>query len=516
MAAERIPRERLTPEQREELKELLGEGRPSLRVRKSKSSKGVRSTTAQSRGRGYVPLAASQRAERVQGRQGFVKVRYQENSAGWKAHARYLTQDAKGLAGEPVKVFSETREDVALEPLVQRWAGDGDPRLFKLVLSPERHADLDLKRMTRALMAQMSEDMGCELNWAAAIHTDTDTPHVHVVLRGVDEQGKAFRIAPDYASRGLRVRLSNWLTSELGLKSEREMVEQLDVQVEAQRLTNLDKTLLRMAREDLSIVFKAPKRRDPLVLKRQDQLKRRLRFLQGMGLAGKDMLGDWKLEPHMTRMLKAYGASYSITHAKSRGLAWVSDENAPLVSTRLYPGTFVAGKVLSVGVDEAVDRVYALVEGVDGRIHYCLEQTPRSDRIKLYPGRTYSFEVKHDPGQEDVPFKERAASLHIQQHEPSSPELVQLFLKNHEHPGLIAGKSYAAQFLRTAWAEAQARRRVKGLEPLPEKSLTREDIEAKPKLERRRPVKLRVRENLRGTRERDPAKSLDPDFGRGR
>lgn len=53
---------------------------------------------------------------------------------------------------------------------------------YRFVLSPEKADGLDLKALTRAAMDQLERDFGELPPWIAAIHRNTQHPHVHVVL----------------------------------------------------------------------------------------------------------------------------------------------------------------------------------------------------------------------------------------------------------------------------------------------------------------------------------------------
>jgi type IV secretory pathway VirD2 relaxase len=64
----------------------------------------------------------------------------------------------------------------------------------------------DLKAFTRDLAAQMESDLGTRLDWVAIGHWNTDNPHVHLLVRGVAENGSDLVISRDYISHGLRSR----------------------------------------------------------------------------------------------------------------------------------------------------------------------------------------------------------------------------------------------------------------------------------------------------------------------
>jgi type IV secretory pathway VirD2 relaxase len=68
----------------------------------------------------------------------------------------------------------------------------------------------------------MEVDLGTRLAWAAIDHHDTVHPHVHVVIRGVDDEGQTLLLSRDYVHSGLRARSQELLTRELGHRHERD------------------------------------------------------------------------------------------------------------------------------------------------------------------------------------------------------------------------------------------------------------------------------------------------------
>ena len=52
-------------------------------------------------------------------------------------------------------------------------------------------------------MAQAERDLQTELDWVAVDHWNTDNPHIHVLVRGRDEDGRDLVISRAYISQGL-------------------------------------------------------------------------------------------------------------------------------------------------------------------------------------------------------------------------------------------------------------------------------------------------------------------------
>ena len=98
-----------------------------------------------------------------------------------------------------------------------------DRHHFRFIVSPEDAAEMtDLRAFTRDLARQMEADLGTRLDWIAVDHWNTDNPHVHLLVRGVDETGQDLVISRDYISRGLRSRAEELVSIELGPKPEHE------------------------------------------------------------------------------------------------------------------------------------------------------------------------------------------------------------------------------------------------------------------------------------------------------
>ena len=103
--------------------------------------------------------------------------------------------DAAGPAGDlQRRQLGEhvARALAATRPQLERTAGgkavDRRRAVYRFVHSPERAEGLDLRQLTRGVMAQLASDVGAgELRWIAAEHRNTAHPHVHIVLSGFRE-----------------------------------------------------------------------------------------------------------------------------------------------------------------------------------------------------------------------------------------------------------------------------------------------------------------------------------------
>jgi len=119
--------------------------------------------------------------------------------------------------------------------------GHDDRHHFRFIVAPKDAAEMtDLKAFTRDLVAQMERDLGTRLDWVAVDHWNTDNPHVHLLVRGVAEDGSDLVISRDYISHSLRSRGEELVSIEISPKPEHEVRSAQARAVEAERWTLLD------------------------------------------------------------------------------------------------------------------------------------------------------------------------------------------------------------------------------------------------------------------------------------
>src|SRR5260221_522845 len=114
----------------------------------------------------------------------------------------------------------------------------------------KRGGQLDLTDFARRFMAQGETDVGRRLVWAAVNHHNTDNPHVHIVVGGVDAEGDHLRINGRYIAEGMRWRAQELATRELGPRSELEMERSQSKEVERAGFTAIDRMLAGHASAD--------------------------------------------------------------------------------------------------------------------------------------------------------------------------------------------------------------------------------------------------------------------------
>jgi type IV secretory pathway VirD2 relaxase len=242
-----------------------------------------------------------------------------------------------------------------------------------MVVSPEQAARLDLRAHARALVGEMERDLGTRLEWAAIDHYNTDHPHLHILVRGRDDQGRPLTLDPAYIKTGIRARSEALTTQALGWRTEAEIRASRGQAVERIQFTELDRALLRRAGPDHVIPARALEPEHPGQVEYRHQERGRLAFLYRLGLAEPLGRDHWRLSPSLESALRDAQRATDVVKTRGRHGAWLANPHLPVVVTPVQPGTRLSGRVVGTGLaDELHDRRYLLLEGPD-RLHYIVQ-----------------------------------------------------------------------------------------------------------------------------------------------
>lgn len=320
-----------------------------------------------------------------------------------RAHLRYIQRDGVTRDGGEGRLYSAAEDQADGRAFLDRCAGDRHQ--FRLIVSAEDGAEYeDLRPLIRRLMARMEEDLGTRLDWVAADHVDTLHPHTHIMLRGIDERGENLVIAPDYIRHGMRERLSGLVSLDLGPRTDLEIEQRLRLEVDAERLTSLDGRLVRDM-DPARVVSSAGRDMFDHSLRTG-----RLRKLEALGLAEPLGSGRWRLADDLESTLRSLGERGDIVRTMQRALkaAGLDRLAAEQVVHRAGAGAGITGRVVARGLaDEARDRHYLVIDGLDGRSHFV--DIGRGDRTEPLPDGAIIRVVPRSGGPRDV--DERIAAI---------------------------------------------------------------------------------------------------------
>jgi type IV secretory pathway VirD2 relaxase len=291
------------------------------------------------------------------------------------AHLRYLERDGVTRDGERGKAYSAFENEADGKAFVER--GREDRHQFRFIVAPEDSAEMtDLRGFTRDLMRQMELDLNTRLDWIAVDHHNTGHPHTHLIVRGVLDDGRILNIAGDYIAHGIRHRASELVTRELGHQSEIELQTKLQNEVEAERVTRLDKMLLSEQQEQGVIDLRPGEGATWLVRENRNLMIGRVRHLERYGLATELEPGRWALSDRVEQVLKDLDHRNEVMNSIHRALTRNGlVEERGVGQFALHgegSGQKIVGRVLAKGLagDEMGERVYLVVDGIDGHVHH--------------------------------------------------------------------------------------------------------------------------------------------------
>ena len=321
-------------------------------------------------GRGRIAALTARGRTSAKGRRVTIKARVVRQRAGaapLSTHLAYLQRDGVSRDGSPGEMFDRDQGGVDPRDFAERCSGDRHH--FRFIVSPEDGATIDnLRPFTRELMRDMAQDLSTRLDWIAVEHRNTAHPHVHVLVRGRTDDGQNLVIARDYIREGMRARAERLLTIELGPRTEREQRRALDAQITADRLTPLDRGLVRMADERHGIVDLRPRRDGPASDFDAARLGR-MRKLEGLGLAVPVGPAQWRIGDGTESTLQALGERGDIIKRLHRAMTdRAADEFVVAGERQSAP---VVGRLVARGLDDELrGTAYTIVDGVDGKLHH--------------------------------------------------------------------------------------------------------------------------------------------------
>lgn len=292
------------------------------------------------------------------------KFTYSPGSSGTGRHVEYIQRDGAGKDGDEPELFTEDGETVDAEAFAER--SENDNHQFRFIVSPENSHELDMHEYVDDWMHQMEDDVGQDLDWAAAVHQNTDQPHAHIVVRGNDEQGNEVRLAPHYLHNGLRHRAEEIATHHLGPRTVDDKVQQFDREVSQTRVTEADRVLQAHQQntpDDTGVRVSEVHPDTPGM--HQKHLQKRARKLERLGLANRNADGEWELEDDVLDQLDELQRSKKMDrHMQAHGYDTANYHTQP-------PDSPVVARVGGQGISHGPsDDQYVIAEGANGGLYH--------------------------------------------------------------------------------------------------------------------------------------------------
>ncbi len=309
-------------------------------------------------------------------RRAIVNVRYASarTPGGWKAHGTYIERES--AKGDRLPTEKETSEAIGsqvpapvrlglaqehqLGLLAERWQKAGDKRIFKIILSPE-DANADFQQTASALAARIEQYTGEPVEWGGVVHRNTDHPHAHIVVRGRLPSGEPLTLPPALIPKGLREAVQSALTRQLGPRTIADIEHQKQIELTANRVTPLDRSLARRA-----IPWAAdPSYKEAGAAASAAEVKR-LRHLKELGLS-KPYDGDrWLVRSDFVTQLQQMKDIQDRARTLFRSGVAISDPHAPMEYSTFSKK--LIGRVLLNSEDERTGALQTIFETTEGKI----------------------------------------------------------------------------------------------------------------------------------------------------
>src|SRR5712692_57674 len=256
---------------------------------------------------------------RAYARRSVVKASFSRNrkSGASTAHARYLSRPGaqqeltKGLG------FDATREGIDLQAAVRDWE-KSDKLIWRFIVSPEDADRLNLREHVRELVGRMESDLGTRLEWVAIDHHNTDDAHVHLLVRGVREDGRMLEMEREYLTHGIRELSEKLIERELGPRLEREVLLARERVIEREQWTEIDRALKRRAGLDRVVSYEDFEARSDGARVRAEQEIERLQYLEKLGLARRIEERSWELSAEHEPELRRRQREHDIIKTRAR------------------------------------------------------------------------------------------------------------------------------------------------------------------------------------------------------
>lgn len=364
-----------------------------------------------------------------------------KGAAAQRLHLDYIERDGAGEDGKKADLYTDAGRDLDKKEFLDR--GVDDRHQFRFIVSPEDANEMsDLKSFTRDLMRQMESDLGTKLDWVAADHYDTGQPHVHIVVRGKRDDGHDLVIPKQYSAHGIRERAQELVSLELGPVSELEGRHRLQRMVSSERLTELDRSLLKRTKNGKLDLSSPPPKGQTW---RRQLEKARLNKLKELGLAENLGKGEWRIAEGSGKTLKRMGERGDIVKAMHRAMNDIGQDRLVIGASLYDPAAqnaqSITGKIIARGVaDDVNDHAYIVVDGTDGKATYI--NIGSSDRLSDFDKGAIitAHPAPREPRAADRTVFEIAErnggvyseKLHMASEERAKPEFVQAHVRRLE------------------------------------------------------------------------------------
>lgn len=184
----------------------------------------------------------------------------------------YMPQKNKAEVIEKPELFGDDIEEYKEHAVAKH---------FKFIISPENQ-NVDLEHLTKTFIKQFNALYDLDVRYLAVQHNDTGHKHVHLVINGVDKNGKTInRIPKNFIKHTMHDILARNCTIQVGKRSMADIARYKSKNAERTRIIPLDEIIKKQMFANKNVFY--PYRISTVNI----DLQKRLVFLEKMQLAKK-------------------------------------------------------------------------------------------------------------------------------------------------------------------------------------------------------------------------------------
>jgi type IV secretory pathway VirD2 relaxase len=355
---------------------------------RQRSGKSLRGGLQSMGARGVLVKEGNIFSRRVIVKASYIQSSNEKARARIRHHLTYVGRSTLDDQKNSPELYSADDKSIAIKDKIDDF--DSAPHMFNIIVSPEDGEKLNLKEFTRDFIGTVEKDLHTKLDWVAGNHYDTNDPHVHILIKGIDDSGNKLLMTRDYISRGLRARACQIANSKLGLRSHEEIVESLELKITSTKKCELDDIIVRNCKDhriDLKTLNSDASDDLPRSL-----FERRLQFLEDKGIARRLDAQTWRLSESLHADLRNLDKTSLAIQRISGGMIG-GKQACEIVSVKNLSDRFINGHVVERGyVEDHSNKEFLLVKSKDKKLIY-VELEKYSEKTRAQSGEFVRIDV---------------------------------------------------------------------------------------------------------------------------
>jgi hypothetical protein len=242
------------------------------------------------------------------------------------AHTRfiqeYLPQEHKKQVREKPELFSDGTVD---SEFLSSYHAAMTGKHFKFIISPESQA-VNCEALTRTLVKRLEALTGKRFSWMAAVHTDTDHTHAHLLINGTDKDGKDVYFDKALIKKTIREMSRQICTSMIGKRTPEDIRQSIGRAYKSCRYCFIDDAI---KDREIAVSPDGSGKYASRVFPPDDLMRKRLVFLSELGFAERQKTKGrevFYLERDWKKKLKDIGRYNSFLNARSSLLSTAAQD----------------------------------------------------------------------------------------------------------------------------------------------------------------------------------------------